>query len=139
VDEEYIHEHVAVSRAQVAVKMLACLWAIGCAGCKPEVPSSAAGGDAQAASEILQHLRNFITAALHETTAATVAKSICDVVALNRVTAITLTPVTREGERAHPNADPAGILERLVVLAEGGVVLDCTEPNAPGPIGDVVK
>jgi D-aminopeptidase len=80
-------------------------WVCGVQG----VPSLAAGGDAQAVNELSQHLRNFIMATLHETTARVAAKSMRDVVGLSHVTAYTLPAVAKGGEDAHPNADPAGI------------------------------
>jgi hypothetical protein len=61
-------------------------------------------------------------AASHETTKPVAAKGMRDVVAVNSTTASTRPAVIEGGDLrgAHPHmhADPAGILERLVVQAE---------------------
>jgi hypothetical protein len=54
VDEGDVREHMAESRAQVAVKVPACLWAVGRAGCKTGVPPLTTGGEAQSADKLSQ-------------------------------------------------------------------------------------
>jgi hypothetical protein len=78
-------------------------------------------------------------AALHETAEPVAAKSMRNVVALNSVTASTRLDVAEGGENAHPHANPVGILEQLVVQAEGKGVGDCIEPHAAGPAGDACE
>jgi D-aminopeptidase len=130
---------MAGSRAQVAVKVRSCLWAVGRAGCRMGVPSLAAGGEAQAADELSQQLRSVIMAALHETAEPVAAKSMRAVFIINCVIASTRPAVAEGREGAQPHADPAGILERLVVSEERGDIRDCIEPHAPGPGEDAVK
>jgi hypothetical protein len=51
-DERDVGENVARPRAQVAVKVPACLAAVGGAGCKPGVSPFLIRGEAQAAHEL---------------------------------------------------------------------------------------
>jgi hypothetical protein len=48
---------------RIVLKLTACLWAVARAGCKPGAQSITAGGDAQAADELSQHLLSFIMGA----------------------------------------------------------------------------
>jgi hypothetical protein len=61
-------ENVARPGAQVAVKVPACLGAVGGAGNKPGVSPFSARGEAQAAHEFAQNFCHLVMAALRETT-----------------------------------------------------------------------
>jgi hypothetical protein len=66
-DERHVGENVARPGAQVAVKVPACLGAVGGAGRKPGVSPYSARGEAQAAHEFALNFRHLVMAALHET------------------------------------------------------------------------
>jgi hypothetical protein len=140
----------------MTVLVPACLGAVGVGSANREYRPSQLEG--KAANEISQHLRSVIMAALCETAEAVAATGVRDVVALNsgktkqarpkHVQSMSkpkkARPANERGERAHPHADTAGVLERLIVQAEGRGAGDLPpqsgdiEPHASGP-GDAVE
>jgi hypothetical protein len=77
--------------------------------------------------------------ALHETAGPIAAKSVRDVIIFDIVTAGARPAIAEGGERAHPHANAAGVLEGSVIKAEGGSVGDSIEPHAAGSGGDAVE
>jgi hypothetical protein len=101
-DEQDVCEKVAQPRAQVAVKVPACLGPVGVAGCKPGVSPPAARGEAWAAHKFAKNLCRLDMAAVHETAEPVAAQGMRDVVVLDAVTAGACPACAEEGERAHP-------------------------------------
>jgi hypothetical protein len=102
-DERDVGKNVARPGAQVAMKVPACLGAVGGAGRKLGVSPFSARGEAQAAHELTQNFRRLVMAALHETAELVAAQGVREVVDLDDVAA--------GGERTHSHADGARVLK----------------------------
>jgi hypothetical protein len=119
-DERDVGKNVAGPRAQVAVKVPACLGAVGGARRKPGVSPFSTRGEAQAAHELAQNFCCLVVVVLHKTAEPVAAQSMRDVVVLDGVAAGARPARAKGGERAHSHADPACVLKGLIVQAEGG-------------------
>jgi hypothetical protein len=112
-DVRIIGENVARPGAQLAVKVPACLGAVGSAGRKPGVSLFSATGEAQAAHELAQNIRCLVVTALHKTAepiAAQIVRNV-DVVVLDGVAAAARPARAEEGERAHSHAAAACVVK----------------------------
>jgi hypothetical protein len=110
-NEQDISENVSRPRARVAVKVPACLRAVGGAGLKPGVWPFCARGEARAAHELKQNFRSLVVVALHETAEPGAGQSVRDVIVLDSVTAGARPARAKGGERAHSHVDAACVLK----------------------------